>query len=135
MTSSNNVVLFPKKNNNPIPSPEETINEIHTNMENMRHYHIQETMHNLIPLIFNQLEVAGFHMDDEDKSDIKTGAFVIESIRSLMCNYYQIYHPFQKVAENIFIPDQEETDGTLKVADTINITLEEEISEENENVN
>ena len=96
---------------------------------------IQETMHNLIPLIFNQLEVAGFHMDDEDKSDIKTGAFVIESIRSLMCNYYQIYHPFQKVAENIFIPDPEETDGTLKVADTINITLEEEISEENENVN
>lgn len=116
---SNNVVIFPKQNKN--SSQAKSFDEIKQNMEMMRHYHIQETIANIIPVVFNQLEIAGFHMDDQEESDIKDGAFIVESLRSIMCKYYDIYHPFQQIAENVFSQDKEE--GTLRIADSINISL------------
>lgn len=119
---SNNVVIFPKQNLN-VKIPEYSMEEINRNVEMMRHYHIQETIANLAPIIFNQLEIAGFNIsDDEEDNDIKDGAFIVESLRSIMCKYYDMYHPFQKIAENVFIPDKEES-GALKITDNLNIEL------------
>jgi hypothetical protein len=118
---SNNVVIFPKQNLN-VKIPEFSIEEINHNVEMMKHYHIQETLANLIPIIFNQLEIAGFNISDEENEDIKDGAFVVESLRSIMCKYYNIYHPFQKIADSVFVPDKEEIDS-LKITDSLNIEL------------
>jgi hypothetical protein len=117
---SSNVIPFPKKNVHIKEQP--LVEDITRNIEMMRQYHIQETIATLAPMIFNQLEVAGFEISDEEETDIKDGAFIIESLRSLMCKYYGIYHPFQQIAENVFSPDQEEI-GALRIADSLNLEL------------
>ena len=53
MVMSNNVILFPKENKNIQKTI--SIDEINHNLELMNHYHIQETITNIIPLVFNQL--------------------------------------------------------------------------------
>jgi len=118
---ANNVVSFPKQNNR---SKDKSIEEVQNNINMVRHYHIQETIASIAPIIFNQLEVAGFVLseDDEDEDNLKDGAFLVESLRSIMCKYYDIYHPFQQIAESVFIPDDDE-DGALRIVETLNLAL------------
>ena len=120
---SNNVIQFPKKNNNQ-PPEDIGIEEITHNVQMMKMYHIQETIANLAPIIFNNLEIAGFNIPDEDDDNeiIKDGAFIVESLRSIMCKYYKIYHPFQQIADNIFEPDEEE-EGALRIVEKLNLKL------------
>jgi hypothetical protein len=129
-----NVVKFPKAYNGP-EDQEAFAQKINTNIDMMKHYHIQETIATVTPMIFTQLEIAGFPLGDDESGeliDIKDGALVIEALRSIMCKQYDIYHPFQKIAENIFSPDEEE-EGALKISDSINIELKQsEASEEEE---
>lgn len=119
---SNNVIKFPK-NNIHVLDPLKESEEISKKISIMRHYHIQETIGSIAPLLFNHLEVSGFEVSDEDPESLKEGAFVIEALRSIMCKYYGIYHPFQQIAQNVFIPDKEE-EGALRIVDSLNIALE-----------
>lgn len=122
--NSNNIVSFPKQ----YSGPKEIINkeDITKNLDMMKQFHIQETIVNVAPMIFNQLDISGFVFDDDDTPEnLKDGAFIIESLRSIMCKYYGIYHPFQKLSEEIFYPDDKEPD-TLKIVDEINIKLKNE---------
>lgn len=120
MDNSNNVISFPK----PYIGPTPILNgeEITRKMDMMKLYHIQETIANIAPMIFNQLDLAGFDISDEETMDIKDGAFLVEALRSIMCKYYGMYHPFQQISQNVFFPDQEEI-GALKIADSINLNL------------
>lgn len=118
--NSNNVIEFPKKNINNKPSV--SLEEIQQNLEMMKHYHIQETIANLAPIVFNQLEIAGFSVADEETADIKDGAFIVEALRSLMCKYYGIYHPFQQISDGVFSPDEQEI-GALRIVDKLNLEL------------
>lgn len=118
MEKTSNVIQFPKKNaNNP-----EDIESIKSKMDMMKHYHIQETIATVAPMIFNQLEVAGFHLADDESTDLKDGALIIEALRSMMCKHYSIYHPFQQISENVFAEDKEEI-GALRIADSLNLEL------------
>lgn len=119
--SSNNVVSFPKQYSGPKESI--TKEDITKNLDMMKQFHIQETIVNIAPMIFNQLDISGFVFDDDETPEnLKHGAFIIESLRSIMCKYYEIYHPFQKLSEEIFYPDNEDPE-TLKIVDKININL------------
>ena len=120
---ANNVVSFPRKHSHR-ETPQQHMEEIQHNVELMRHYHIQETIAHLTPIIFNHLDVAGFGIDDDDDmEDIKDGALVVEALRSYMLKYYDMYHPFQIVAENIFIPDEENEEGSFKIANNLMLEL------------
>jgi hypothetical protein len=120
--NSNNIVQFPK-NNNQAQREEIVLEDIVRNVQTMKHYHIQETIASLAPIIFNNLEIAGFNIpDDEDDEVIKDGAFIVEALRSIMCKHYDIYHPFQQIADNIFEPDEEE-EGALRIVDKLNLKL------------
>jgi hypothetical protein len=120
--NSNNIVQFPK-NNNQVQREEIVLEDIVRNVQTMKHYHIQETIASLAPIIFNNLEIAGFNIpDDEDDEVIKDGAFIVEALRSIMCKHYDIYHPFQQIADNIFEPDEEE-EGALRIVDKLNLKL------------
>jgi len=123
---SNNVIAFPKANVK-ISKDNRTVENIQQNVEMMKHYHIQETILNLAPIIFNQLDIAGFGLDDEDEedNDVKDGAFIIEALRSYMCKYYDIHHPFQKIAESIFEPKEGDEEGAFRIVDEIAIDLRE----------
>ena len=120
---SNNVIQFPKKNNNQTNRDDVALEEITHNVNMMKHYHIQETIANLAPIIFNNLEIAGFGIsDDENDEIIRDGAFIVEAIRSILCKHYDIYHPFQQIADNIFEPDDEE-EGALRIVEKLNLKL------------
>ena len=67
--NANNVVSFPKGKT---VSKDITLEDIQHNMDMMRHYHIQETIQNLVPIIFNHLDIAGFGLiEDEEDLDVK----------------------------------------------------------------
>lgn len=121
---SNNVVMFPKPYNGPtveVPS----IEEINQNTDMMKHFHIQETITNIVPIIFNQLDIAGFELleEDEDLSQksLKEGAFIVEGLRAIMCRHYGLYHPFQEIWENVFRPENIAGETALKIVDKIEI--------------
>jgi hypothetical protein len=119
----NNVVMFPRKN---IKDPKNvTLEDVQNNLNMAKHYHIQETIANIAPIIFNQLEVSGFTVSDDEDENIKEGAFLIEALRSIMCKHYNMFHPFQQISENVFIPDLEE-EGALRIVDNLNLNLKNE---------
>lgn len=118
--NSNNVVSFPKGKQ---ASNDITLEDIQHNMDMMRHYHVQETIQNLVPMIFHQLDVAGFGLIEDDVDhDIKDGAFIVEALRSLMLKHYDMHHPFQQVAEAIFTEHPTEANA-FKIVNKIELTL------------
>lgn len=123
---ANNVVNFPKA----YIGPKEKVSaeDITRNLDMMKQFHIQETIANLAPLIFNHLDVSGFALLEEEAEEaqsIKDGAFVIEALRAIMCKHYGIYHPFQKLSEEIFYADEDEPEA-LRIVDSLNIVLKED---------
>jgi hypothetical protein len=122
LMQSNNVIMFPKQYHGPAAP---SLNEIIENTDMMKHFHIQETLNNLIPLIFTHLDIAGFEFEDEEDAtsmeSIKEGAFLVEALRALMCRHYGIYHPFQDLWEKIFQYDSSKTEPVLRILDKIDI--------------
>jgi len=120
MSKSNNVILFPKQlESNPNLAK---IEDIQHNLEMMRHYHIQETILQLTPMIFNQLDIAGFGLSEDSDDDVKDGALIVEALRSYMSKYYGSFHPFQVIAENVFI-EKEDDEGAYKIAEKLELDL------------
>ena len=119
--------MFPKSYNGPKEAV--TPEDIDKKIDFMKQFHIQETITTIATMVFNQLDISGFSFADEldDGTDtIKDGALIIESLRSIMCKHYGIYHPFQKLSEEIFYHDGEDP-NLLKIADNLNIKLKEDV--------
>lgn len=123
-TEANNVIQFPRKftPNDESGVPVITEEQIKKNVDSMKWLHIEETIAVLIPTIFNYIDISGFEIDEEEQ--IKDGAFLVESLRSVLCKYYGLYHPFQRLSENVFEAD-ENHNGMLKVRDHVDISLKE----------
>lgn len=112
----NNVISFPKEYKGPID-----LQKITENLEMVKQYHIQETISNIAPMLFTQLDLAGFSsFDDGSENSLKEGAFVIEAIRAILCRHYEIYHPFQDLSDKIFTLETDDV-SELKVVDSLNI--------------
>jgi hypothetical protein len=103
----NNVIQFPGTTRE-TPKDE---NEVVQRVDNIKHLHVQEVLSTMVPMIFNQMATAGFDfIDDEETGEvinIKDGAFLVESLRSIMLKHYGIDHPMQTLAENLFKEDPE----------------------------
>jgi hypothetical protein len=93
-----------------------TREEISTRVELMHHLHIQEVVETLMPLVFSQLAVGGFDLSDEE--DLKDAAFITEAIRSVLCKTKGINHPFQEIADQVFL---DEDDGVFSMVESLNI--------------
>lgn len=132
MENINNVIQFPK---NSVSGKFTPVNQeqITDKMLDVKHTHINEALATVIPMVFSYLEIAGFEFSEEvieDDSEheyfvdnnVKDGAFLVESIRSMMCKYHGIDHPFQELADNIFIKDEKEN-NVFRIADSVNITF------------
>ena len=117
MSVSNNVISFPRPNSR-INLAAQTVENIQNSLDMMKHYHIQETILAMAPILFNQLDLAGFGMVDDEDEDVRDGAFIVEALRAIMCKHYGIYHPFNTLIENIFEKELTEN-GAYKVVDEI----------------
>ena len=120
-----NVIPFPIKNK--IPAPVD-LDEVSEKIAQVKNHHINETLQAVVPILFSYLESAGFDFDVDDEEDvindpnIKDAAFVVESIRSILCKYHNMDHPFQQISEHIFEPDLT-NEGVFSLAKKINITF------------
>ena len=110
------IISFPVKNPRSTPmSDDESLAAVET----MKSQHIQETLLAISPMLFERLHAAGFDFSDfQSDNELKYGSFLIESLHSLLCKCYGLYHPFQTVAENIFVRDEEED---FTVADELHL--------------
>lgn len=116
-----NVIQFPRKNKHYEPTEQ----KIATDLSMVKYNHINETLQTLIPKLFNDVMLAGFDVvpeDDDDIENLKDSAMIVESIRSLLCKYYEIKHPIQEISESFFIQD---TDGSITITKSLNLDLEE----------
>ena len=108
LKGKNNIIQVPGIVAREIPKNEE---EIFQRVDNIKHLHIQEVLSTMVPIIFNQMATAGFDfIDDEETGEVnnvKDGAFLVEALRSIMLKHYEIEHPIQILAENLFNEDED----------------------------
>jgi len=117
-----NVIQFPGINKNPSVIQKE---KIATDMSTVKFNHIHETLQILIPKLFNDISLAGFDVVPEEESDnenLKDSAMIVESIRSILCKYYEIKHPIQEISQSFFIEGE---DGTISVTKHLDLNLED----------
>ena len=123
MMPANNVIEFPNKNKLLSGKPKDMI-EVTLNVNQIRFNHINETLQAVVPMIFSNIELAGFDFipnEDDEDPNIKDGALLVECLRSMLCKHYNIEHPLQRVAEEMFI---RQDDDSFTLADTLVIDFE-----------
>jgi hypothetical protein len=122
METANNIIRFPRpfKVDPSILSAPQSIEEVEDSVEVIRHVHIQQTLEQIVPMLFDNLSLAGFQPSDE-LLFLKDGALVVEAIRSFMSKLYGMDHPLQIVAENLF--EQIDSDGNLEVSENVKIVI------------
>jgi hypothetical protein len=113
------IISFPVKNhikNTRIPPND--VESQHA-VDTMKSQHIQETLLAISPMLFERLHAAGFDFSDfKNENELKYGSFLIESMHALLSKYYDLYHPFQTVAEQIFVRTDDED---FTIADEIHL--------------
>ena len=124
MTKESNVIQFPNKGKVVAPVAP-TKEELALNVSMIKYNHINETLETIILILFHNLDLAGFHLvpiDEDDDPHLLDGALIVESIRSLMCKYYGIEHPFQELSACMFTPRD---DGSFALTKNLNIDFSE----------
>ena len=101
MENSNNVIEFPRKRFTLSDAPQ-TLEEVDESVDLVKKSHIQDTLELVVPMLFDNLTIAGFNPSEEDPVLLKDGALIAESIRSLLCRLYDIDHPLQTLSSGLF---------------------------------
>lgn len=104
----NNVILFPKERIVNL-NEELSIKTIQENKELLRRIQIEETIEIVIPDMLNSIELMGFGISKRPEL-IKEIHLVVETVNSLLLKYYNIEHPLQETAEEVFKLTMEEKD-------------------------
>lgn len=121
--TANNIILFPTKNSHAgFITPPQTLEEVDKSVDMIKHVHIQETLEVVVPMLFDNLTIAGFNPSEEDSEFLKDGALIVEAIRSLLSKLYAIDHPLQLVAKNLFVAT-EGIDSYVSVSDNVKIVV------------
>jgi hypothetical protein len=122
----NNIINFPK---NKKFSSENVLTQedVLINVASVKYNHVNETLAAVIPMLFSNIEIAGFDLssfeDHEEDIMIKDGTFIVEAVRSILCKYHGIYHPFQDLAEQSL--DRCDDDSFL-ITDSVNIVFKKD---------
>ena len=115
-----NVVPFPG-GRNPL-SPPQTLEEVQKKTKIVKHIHIQNVLDAINDTLLQQIVAAGFDIKVDEEDFDKDVAFLMESLRSLLCKASDVYHPFQKLADNTF----NEEEGLLAVAESIHVNFKKD---------
>lgn len=120
--TANNVIRGPWVGNDPTIVVPPSIATTGVNL--IKANHIQDTLIILMPMLFHNIEIAGFHFDEQATDDtLKDGTLIVEAVKSLLFKHYGLYHPLQDVAEAVFVPDAE-NENHLDFAERLDIDLD-----------
>jgi hypothetical protein len=101
------IIAFPVKNARPAPSPPVNEEGVMAGVDSMKLVHVNETLMAVSQMLFERLHAAGFDFSEfKTEKELKYGSFLVETLNSLLCKYYNVYHPFQDLADKIFIKDE-----------------------------
>jgi hypothetical protein len=116
-----NVIPFPRKRQSPLGEmAPQSMEEVEDTVDVVRQAHIQQTLEQVIPMLFDNLALAGFQPIDE-MVFLKDGALIVEAARSFLNKIYGMSHPLQIIAENLFV--QLDGEGNLEVSDKVKIII------------
>ena len=101
----NNVVIFPKQKKE--QGNMTTINEVKDRIEDVNMFHADEALEMLSELILSNLELLGFHLDPSDEYYAKDFFLSMEAMRSFLLKYHNLNHPIQKIAEELFVANED----------------------------
>ena len=120
--NSDNVIPFPRKVPASLGSvpPPQSIEEVEETVDVVRQVHIQQTLEQVIPMLFDNFSLAGFQPIDE-MTFLKDGALIVEASRSFLNKIYGMSHPLQLIADNLF--EQIDSEGNLEVSDKVKIII------------
>ena len=119
-----NIVQFPKEKRG---SPPQSMDEVHDNLENVRHVHVDETMAIIAEVIFDNLAISGFNFTPEDETYVKDVALAFEAITSMLYKYHSMDYPLQIVADQLFTL---QSDGTVIFSGMDDEETDDETTEE-----
>ena len=119
-----NIVQFPKEKRG---SPPQSMDEVHDNLENVRHVHVDETMAIIAEVIFDNLSLSGFNFTPEDETYVKDVALAFEAITSMLYKYHSMDYPLQIVADQLFTL---QSDGTVIFSGMDDEETDDETTEE-----
>lgn len=101
------IINFPVKNARVAPEPPANEEDIMAGVDSMKLIHVNETLMAASQMLFERLYAAGFDFSEfKSENELKYGSFLIECLHSLLCKYYDVYHPFQDLADKIFVRDE-----------------------------
>lgn len=119
-----NVIKFPSRGKFiDQPHTPTTDDEVISSVSLVKINHINETLSTVVPMLFNNLELAGFDFqveDEEGDENVKDGSFIVEAIRSMLCKYHGIRHPFQDISEAVF---EKQDDGTYNLTKRLELDI------------
>ena len=119
---SDNVIPFPRKSRTTlgVVTPPQSMEEVVETVDIVRQAHIQQTLEQVVPMMFDNFALAGFQPADEMEF-LKDGALIVESARSFLNKIYGAHHPLQLIADNLF--EQVDSEGNLEVSDKVKIII------------
>lgn len=116
-----NVIPFPRKRQSPLGEmAPQSMEEVEETVDVVRQAHIQQALEQIIPMMFDNLALAGFQPADE-MGFLKDGALIVEAARSFLNKIYGMSHPLQIIADNLFV--QLDSEGNLEVSDKVKIII------------
>ena len=117
---ANNIIKFPPRDSSR-PSPPKTLEEVTDQVDTLKHIHVQESIEVVIPMLFSNLAILGFDPEENDYSLIKDGSLIVEAVRSFLNKFYNINHPLQIIADNLFETIDE--DGNLEMSNKLTVVI------------
>ena len=119
---SDNVIPFPRKSRATlgVVTPPQSMAEVEETVDIVRQAHIQQTLEQVVPMMFDNFALAGFQPADEMEF-LKDGALIVEAARSFLNKIYGAQHPLQLIADNLF--EQIDSEGNLEVSDKVKIII------------
>lgn len=121
MSEANNVIRFPVKPSR-MPDAPQTLEEVDASVDLIKKTHIQDTLEIVVPMLFDNLVIAGFDPNEQSTDFLKDGAFIVESIRSLLCKLYDMDHPLQQVASHMFVVN-DDVDPSIVIDENIKVLI------------
>ena len=119
---SDNVIPFPRKTKTTlgVVTPPQSMEEVVETVDIVRQAHIQQTLEQVIPMLFDNFALAGFQPTDE-MAFLKDAALIVEASRSFLNKIYGANHPLQLIADNLF--EQIDSEGNLEVSEKVKIII------------
>lgn len=107
---TDNVVMFPKAKKD---TPLHTREEVEAKVVAARKDHVEYVIDETLSFVFSRCYEEGFNLNNDDC--FKTTGMLVEAMRAALYRTVNIDHPLHKVAEELFVSDEDAIEQTENI--------------------